>query len=89
VSIVVSTGSPSPSPSPTPTTTPTTSGITVPNVLGVDSSTAEQQLTALGLQAAYRQKPNTGQPSGTVVNIRPAAGTVVPAGSTVLLVIAS
>jgi serine/threonine-protein kinase len=89
VSIVVSTGSPSPSPSPTPTTTPTTSGVTVPNVLGVDSSTAEQQLTALGLQAAYRQKPNTGQPSGTVVNIRPAAGTVVPAGSTVLLVIAS
>ena len=89
VSIVVSTGSPSPSPSPTPTTSPTTSGVAVPNVLGVDSSTAEQQLTALGLQAAYRQKPNTGQPSGTVVNIRPAAGTVVPAGSTVLLVIAS
>jgi serine/threonine-protein kinase len=89
VSIVVSSGSPSPSPTPTPTTSPTTSGVAVPNVLGVDSSTAEQQLTALGLQAAYRQKPNTGQPSGTVVNIRPAAGTVVPAGSTVLLVIAS
>ena len=89
MSIVVSTGSPSPSPSPTPTTSPTTSGVAVPNVLGVDSSTAEQQLTALGLQVAYRQKPNTGQPSGTVVTIRPAAGTVVPAGSTVLLVIAS
>ena len=89
VSIVVSTGSPSPSPSPTPTTSPTTSGVAVPNVLGVDSSTAEQQLTALGLGVAYRQKPNTGQPSGTVVKIQPTAGTVVPAGSTVLLVIAS
>ena len=89
VSIVVSTGSPSPSPSPTPSTSPTTSGIAVPNVLGMDSSTAEQQLTALGLGVAYRQKPNTGQPSGTVVKIQPDAGTVLPAGSTVLLVIAS
>ncbi len=89
VSIVVSSGSPSPSPSPTPTTSPTTSGVAVPNMLGVDSSTAEQQLTAVGLQVAYRQKPNTGQPSGTVVKIKPDAGTVVPAGSTVLLVIAS
>ncbi len=89
VSIVVSTGSPSPSPSPTPTTSPTTSGVAVPNVYGMQSSTAEQQLTALGLQAAYRQKPNTGQPSGTVVKIQPDAGTVVPEGTTVLLVIAS
>ena len=89
VSIVVSSGSPSPSPTPTPTTSPTTSGVAVPNVYGMQSSTAEQQLTALGLQVAYRQKPNTGQPSGTVVNVKPTTGTVVPAGSTVLLVIAS
>jgi serine/threonine-protein kinase len=89
VSIVVSSGSPSPSPSPSPSTSPTTSGVSVPNVYGMQSSAAEQQLNAVGLQVAYRQKPNTGQPSGTVLKIKPDAGTVVPAGSTVLLVIAS
>jgi beta-lactam-binding protein with PASTA domain/predicted Ser/Thr protein kinase len=89
VSIVVSTGSPTPTATPTPTTSPTTSGVAVPNVYGMQSSAAEQQLLGLGLQVAYRQKPNTGQPSGTVVDIKPASGTVVPTGSTVLLVIAS
>ena len=89
VSIVVSSGTPTPTATPTPTTSPTTTGVSVPNVYGMQSSAAEQELTALGLQAAYRTKPNTGQPSGTVVNIRPDAGTVVPPGSTVLLVIAS
>ena len=87
VSFVVSTGSPSPSPSPSPTTT--AAGVAVPNVLGMQSSAAEQQMTALGLTVVYRQKPNTGQPSGTVVKIKPDAGTVVPASSTVLLIIAS
>jgi eukaryotic-like serine/threonine-protein kinase len=89
VSIVVSTGSPSPTATPTPTTSPTTTGVSVPNVYGMQSSVAEQELTALGLQTAYKQKKNTGQPSGTVVDVQPAAGTVVPAGATVLLVIAS
>ena len=42
-----------------------------------------------GLTVAYREKPNTGQQPGTVVKIRPDAGTVVPEGSTVVLVIAS
>jgi serine/threonine-protein kinase len=89
VSVVVSSGSPSPTSTPTPSTTPTTAGVAVPNVYGMQSSAAEQELTALGLQVAYRQKPNTGQPAGTVVSIRPDAGTVVKAGSTVTLVIAS
>lgn len=87
VSIVVSTGSPSPSPTPTPS--PTASAVEVPNVYGMQSAVAEQQLTALGLAAAFRQKPNTGQQPGTVVNVRPDTGTLVPEGSTVLLVIAS
>jgi serine/threonine-protein kinase len=87
VTIVVSSGTPTPTATPTPS--PTTTGVSVPNVYGMQSSAAEQELTALGLQAAYRTKPNTGQPSGTVVNIRPDAGTVVQPGSTVLLVIAS
>jgi serine/threonine-protein kinase len=85
VSIVVSTGSPSP----TPTPSPTSSEVEVPNVYGMQSAVAEQELAALGLSTAFRQKPNTGQPPGTVVSVRPDAGTMVPEGSTVLLVIAS
>jgi serine/threonine-protein kinase len=87
VSYVVSTGSPSPSPTPTPT--PSASGVSVPNVYGMQSTVAAQELTAVGLAVAYREKKNTGQQPGTVVKIRPDAGTVVPEGSTVLLVIAS
>ena len=89
MTVVVSSGTPTPTATPTPTTSPTTTGVSVPNVYGMQSSAAEQELTALGLQAAYRTKPNTGQPSGTVVNIRPDAGTVVQPGRPVLLVIAS
>jgi serine/threonine-protein kinase len=85
VSIVVSTGSPSP----TPTPSPTSSEVEVPNVYGMQSAVAEQELAALGLATAFRQKPNTGQPPGTVVSVRPDAGTMVLEGSTVLLVIAS
>ena len=87
VSIVVSTGPPTPTPTPTPT--PSASGVQVPNVYGMQSAVAEQELNALGLSVAFRQRPNTGQQPGTVVNVRPDSGTVVPAGSTVLLVIAS
>lgn len=87
VSVVVSTGAPTPTATPTPTASP--SGVSVPNVYGMQSAAAEQELSALGLEAAYKTKPNTGQPAGTVVDIRPDAGTLVPAGSTVLLVIAS
>ena len=86
VSYVVSTGSPSPTATPTPS--PSASGVSVPNVYGMQSTVAAQELAAVGLTVAYREKPNTGQQPGTVVKIRPDAGTVVPAGSTVLLVIA-
>jgi serine/threonine-protein kinase len=85
VNIVVSSGPPTPSPS--PTVTP--SGVAVPNVYGMQSSQAEQELVALGLTAAFRERPNTGQQPGTVVSVKPDTGTVVPAGSTVTLVIAS
>ena len=61
----------------------------MPNVYGMQSTVAAQELTAVGLTVAYREKDNTGQQPGTVVKIRPDAGTVVPEGSTVLLVIAS
>jgi serine/threonine-protein kinase len=85
VNIVVSSGPPTPSPS--PTVSP--SGVAVPNVYGMQSSLAEQELVALGLSAAFRERPNTGQQPGTVVSVKPDSGTVVPEGSTVTLVIAS
>jgi serine/threonine-protein kinase len=85
VSFVVSTGSPSPSPSPSPTA----AGVAVPNVYGMQSTAAAAELSAAGLTPSFRQKANTGQEPGTVVRIKPDAGTVVPDGSTVLLVIAS
>ena len=85
VSIVVSTGSPSPSASPSPTA----AGVAVPNVYGMQSTAAASELSAAGLTVAFRQKANTGQEPGTVVKIKPDAGTIVPEGSTVLLVIAS
>jgi serine/threonine-protein kinase len=87
VSFVVSTGSPSPTATPTPS--PSASGVSVPNVYGMQSTVAAQELGAAGLTPVFRQKPNTGQQPGTVVKIKPDAGTVVPAGSAVTLVIAS
>jgi eukaryotic-like serine/threonine-protein kinase len=82
VNIVVSSGSPSPSPSPSAAT------VTIPNVYGMDSTTATDQLTAAGLLVVVHQKGGTGQPPGTVVSMVPDAGNVVDSGSTVLLVIA-
>jgi eukaryotic-like serine/threonine-protein kinase len=82
VAIVVSSGSPSPSPS------PSASAVAVPNVYGMDSSAEATQITNAGLKVTFKQKAGTGQPPGTVVKVQPDAGTTVPAGSTVVLVIA-
>ncbi len=79
VNIVVSSGSPSPTASPSP------AGVEVPNVYGMDATTAAAQVSAAGLVADFRQKGGTGQEPGTVVSIKPDAGTVVPEGSTVVL----
>ncbi len=82
VSIVVSSGTPSASPS------PTASGVAVPNVYGMDSTTANDTLAALGFVVAVKQKGGTGQSPGTVVLVSPDTGTVVPSGSTVTITIA-
>jgi beta-lactam-binding protein with PASTA domain/tRNA A-37 threonylcarbamoyl transferase component Bud32 len=82
VSFVVSSGSPSPSPSPSP------SGVEVPNVYGMDATAAAEQVSAAGFTVDTRQKGGTGQEPGTVVSVRPDAGTIAPEGSTVVLVIA-
>ena len=88
VNIVVSSGSPSPSPSPSPTPSPTISTVTIPNVYGMDATTATGELTKAGLGVVVKQKGGTGQPPGTVVKMVPNAGVVVASGSTVLLIIA-
>ena len=82
VNITVSSGSPSPTASPSP------AGVEVPNVYGMDATTAAAQVSAAGLVVDFRQKGGTGQEPGTVVSIKPDAGTVVPEGSTVVLTIA-
>jgi len=92
VTIVVSSGSPSPSPSPSASPSPspsaTTSTVTIPNVYGMDATTATNELTAAGFMVIVRQKPNTGQQPGTVVGMLPDADTEAPSGSTVRLIIA-
>ncbi len=82
VSITVSSGTPSGSPS------PTASGVGVPNVYGMDSTTAADTLTGLGFNVVVKQKGGTGQPPGTVVLVTPDTGSVIPSGSTVVLTIA-
>ena len=84
VSIVVSSGTPTPSPSPSPSV----STVAIPDVYGMDSALAQDQLAGVGLVAVFRKKSGTGQPPGTVVSVNPEVGTVVPVGSTVVLVIA-
>ena len=84
VSIVVSSGSPSPSASPSPTA----GTVAVPYVYGMDSTLAAQKVNAVGLGVVFKQKGGSGQPPGTVVKMVPDAGVMVPTGSTVLLVIA-
>jgi eukaryotic-like serine/threonine-protein kinase len=82
VNVVVSSGSPSPSPSPTATS------VTVPNVYGMDSTTAGNELIAAGLRVVIKQKTDPSQPPGTVISMSPDAGTEVASGSTVVLTIA-
>jgi eukaryotic-like serine/threonine-protein kinase len=86
VNIVVSSGSPTPSASPSPS--PSDTSVTVPNVYGMDSTTATDELQGLGLGVIIKQRAGTGQPAGTVVKMTPDAGSVIPAGSTVVVTIA-
>lgn len=83
VDIVICSGTPTPSASPTEAET-----VEVPNVYGMDSATAANQLTALGLSVHFKKRTGTGQEAGTVVEVSPDVGTMVEKGSTVTLVIA-
>ncbi len=91
VAIVVSSGAPTPTPTPTPTTPtpePSESGVAVPNVYGMDASTASDALGELGLVSVLRRRSGTGQSAGTVIDVLPDAGTAVAVGSRVTLVVA-
>jgi beta-lactam-binding protein with PASTA domain len=54
----------------------------------MDASAAAERLSEAGLVAEFRERGGTGQPPGTVVDTRPAVGTMVAEGSTVILIIA-
>ena len=88
VDIVVSSGSPTPSVSPSPSPSQSAGGVTVPNVYGMDSTSATDELQKAGFGVFIKQKAGTGQPSGTVVKMLPDAGSVVAAGTTVVITIA-
>jgi len=88
VNIVVSSGSPTPSVSPSPSPSQSASGVTVPNVYGMDSTSATDELQQAGFGVFIKQRAGTGQPSGTVVKMVPDAGSVVAPGTTVVITIA-
>jgi serine/threonine-protein kinase len=81
VNIVVSSGSP------TPTASPTVSLVEVPNVYSMDAATATDTLEAAGFVVEIRERGSS-QPPGTVIRMRPDAGTMAPEGSTVVVTIA-
>lgn len=61
--------------------------IKVPAVVGLDASTAEQELLDLGLDVVQETTRTSAQPAGDVWRSQPHAGTAVEFGSTVTLFI--
>jgi beta-lactam-binding protein with PASTA domain len=79
VDIVVSTGPGTPSPTGTPTL--------VPNVYGMDTTTASDVLVAAGFNPIVKTK-HSDQPPDTVIGMSPEAGTMAPFGSDVTITVA-
>ena len=68
--------------------TSTSSGVTVPNVVGMTQVIATSTLTSAGLVVGTVSKANSDSvPTGNVISQNPAAGTSVVAGSTVALTV--
>jgi penicillin-binding protein 1A len=61
---------------------------TVPNVVGLDVSTAQEQLSGLSLSSTV-SSVNDDTPSGMVLSQNPAPGTAVPTGSQVTLYVST
>jgi hypothetical protein len=82
---------PSPSAAPSPSISPTVSPeqlVQVPvGLIGLDQDAAAAQLQALGLFWNFSYQPSS-QPQNTVIGTKPGQGELIPAGSTVTLVVA-
>lgn len=62
-------------------------GASVPDVTGSDQSTARSKLESLGFNVTSSGAEST-QPEGTVIDQEPSAGSSIPAGSTVTIIVA-
>ncbi len=63
--------------------------VTIPNVVGITSTTAQTNLTALGLRIGSITKINNCAPFGQVIDQYPAAGTVVSPKTDVYLTVST
>ncbi len=63
--------------------------VSVPDVVGLPSSSARSQIEAAGLNASVVEEPRSGVAVGAVAEQRPAAGTSVAEGSQVTLIVAA
>jgi len=63
-------------------------GPTIVDVTGWEAEAAGAELSEAGLTVSYRAEVNDGITPGTVIRTEPAAGTTLPAGSPVVVVVA-
>jgi eukaryotic-like serine/threonine-protein kinase len=63
--------------------------VQVPNVVGQDLATASNTLGQLGFQVTSSQQSSTTVAVGRVISTNPAAGTPMPKGSTVDVIVSS
>lgn len=63
--------------------------IGVPNLVGLNVDEAIDQLNALGLGVVITETRSTDTPTGVVITVEPAPGSLVPAGTTVAMTIAA
>ena len=79
----------SPSPSPTPTPVPTPELVRVPDFVGLSRTDAEALADRRDVELRVRFRQTTDAPRGTVLSQDPDAGSQVPPGETVTIVVAA
>jgi serine/threonine-protein kinase len=62
--------------------------VSLPDLRGTSVGDAQQILSGLGLTSTVRNQVDDSVPAGTVLGTDPAADSAVPAGSSVVLVVA-
>jgi eukaryotic-like serine/threonine-protein kinase len=62
--------------------------VATPDVVGRNRDDAQRALQAIGLQATFTDREDANKDPGTVLEMSPAAGTQLPKGSTVNLIVA-